>query len=397
MTLFRDRFGLAAILTILFGLGYAAAQPPKDEEKKKDEPPTKEELALRQGSRAFLYKFAPGEEIQSEARQKRIEHRNVHGKLKTDTREVQLKLVLNVESVLANGGAQIRGRVAQVKFTRLGQEMRKYDSQSQKNSEDASEGWELFTDAKFMFNVDARGTVSNFRPDAATAAFWKQQPRELRPLVSDDVVKTFLPFIALPTDLVRRGTDWKEKRTLLDETFGKREVTINFSYHGAEQISGRTYQDIRLRGEAKQSDAKPKFEIVEHHGDGKVSFDMARGNLREFRFDETYLFNPPGSELVDKPDEKEKKKSSGGRSGRGSGAPPGMSGGSLGGMSGGAGNSSGGAPGGIGGKKPSAKKSKEEKKKEKDETESKPVNQSIKVELENEVKIDYRGKPVSGE
>jgi len=392
MTVYRIRFGLTAGLAILFAVGSAAAQPPKDDEKKKDEPPTKEELELRQGSRDFLYKFTVGEEILCEARQKRVEHRSVQKKLRTENREVQLKLVLTVEKLLPKGGAEINARVAHVKFTRVGQEMKKYDSQSNKNAEDASEGWELFADpkfnAKFKFDVDARGSVSNIRPDSQTAEYWKMQHRSLKAMVSDDVVKTLLPFVTLPTDLVRRGTDWKEKRTLLDETFGKREVTINFSYHGSQQISGRTYQEIRLRGDAKQTDSKPSYEILEHQGEGQVSFDMARGNLREFRFNESYFFNPPGAELKDETDEKDKKKKPsvklpmGGRGGTSAGA----------GAGGGSGYPSGGDP--RAGKMP--KKKKEEKKKDK-EDDLRPPNKSVRLELENEVKITYRGQPVSTE
>jgi hypothetical protein len=380
MTTYRTRFGLTAGLIFLLGFGAAIAQPPQEDAKKKEEPPTKEELELRQGSRDFLYKFTEGEEIHSEARQKRIEHRNHQGKLRTETRELQLKLVLSVGKVLPKGVAEVNGRVVHVKYNRIGAEIKKYDSLREKNADDASDGWELLTDAKFKFTVDSRGAVSNLQPDAETAAFWNQQPRPLRAMVSEDANKTLLPFISLPTDLVRRGTDWKEKRTFLDESFGKREVTLNFSYHGSQQISGRTYQDIRLRAEAKQVDAKPTYEILEHHGDGQVSFDMVRGNLREFRFNESYLFNPPGSELVEPEDEKEKEKkkkkaSYGG--GRGGGA----------GMGGPAG----------GGDLRMAKKKKEESKQEKDESDLKPVNKSVKLILEHEVRLTYRGRPVSGE
>jgi hypothetical protein len=385
MTAYRTRFGLTVGLIFFWGIGAAIAQPPKEESKKKEEPPTKEELELRQGSRDFLYKFTEGEEIQSEARQKRVEHRNIQGKHKADTRELQLKLVLSVEKVLPKGGAVINGRVVQVKYNRVGPtEIKKYDSLSRKNADEASDGWELFADAKLKFTVDARGAVSNIQPDAETAAFWNQQPRALKTMVSEDVIKTFLPFVTLPTDLVRRGTDWKEKRTLLDESFGKRDVTLNFSYHGSEQISGRTYQDVRVRGEAKQLDAKPSYEILEHQGDGHVSFDMARGNLREFRFNESYLFNPPGAELVEPENEKEKEKkkkkaSYGGGRGGGSGMS-GMSGGPAG-----------------GGDPRMGKKKKEESKKEKEESDLKPVNKSVKLLLENEVRLTYRGRPVSGE
>ena len=381
MATYRTRFGLTAGLIFLLGIGSAIAQPPKEDEKKKDEPPTKEELELRQGSRDFLYKFTEGEEIQSEARQKRVEHRNHQGKLRTETRELQLKLVLSVAKVLPKGVAEVIGRVVHVKYNRIGAEIKKYDSLREKNADDASDGWELLTDAKFKFTVDPRGAVSNLQPDAETAAFWKQQPRPLRAMVSEDANKTFLPFISLPTDLVRRGTDWKEKRTFHDESFGKREVTLNFSYHGSQQISGRTYQDIRLRGEAKQLDAKPSYEILEHRGDGQVSFDMARGNLREFRFNESYLFNPPGAELVEPEDEKEKKKkTSYGGGGRGGSGMSGMSGGPAG-----------------GGDPRAGKKKKEDKKKDKDESEVKPVNKSVKLILESEVRLTYRGRPVSSE
>lgn len=387
MTAFQIRVWLAACWAVLLGSSFAIAQPPKgDEKKKKDEPPTKEELALRQGSKAFLYKFTPGEEFHSEARQKRVEHRNVQGKHRIETRELQLKLILTVDSVLPNGGAQISGRVAQVKFSLIGNEIKKYDSNNTKNNEDASEGWELYTDAKFKFNVDARGAVTNIRADKETADYWAQQPRGLRPLIADDVKKTLLPFIALPTDLVRRGTDWKEKRTVLDENFGKREVTINCSFHGTEQISGRTFQDIRLRAEAKQTDEKPKYEILEHHGEGKVTFDMERGNLREFRFDEVYLFNPPGAPLVEKEDDKEKKKNDpkkGGRMGSGQSSGQGMGG-----------YPSGGDP--RGGKGGGMKKKKEDKKKDKEDGD-RPANKSVRYETENEVKITYRGKPISGD
>jgi len=235
--------------------------------------------------------------------------------------------------------------------------------------------------------VDARGTVTEIRPDAETADYWKQQPREYRPLVSEDQVKTLLPFVTLPKDLVRRGTDWTEKRLFLDEAFGKREVTLRFSYHGSETISGRTYEDIRARTQAKQSDEKPKYEIVEHTGEGKVSFDMARGNIRDVHFEEMYYFNPPGAKLVDMPTTDKKMpglaSSGGGRQGSGS---SGQSGGD-------AGYPGGGDPRG-GGKGKKGKKSKEEKKKEEDEKNKSP-NKAVKVDLENDVKITYRGKPIT--
>src|SRR4029077_10985039 len=100
MTAFQLRVLMAASWALLLGSSIAFAQPPKSDEKKKDEPPTKEELALRQGSKNFLYKFTPGEEFQSEARQKRVIHRNIQGKHRIETRELQLKLVLTVDTVL---------------------------------------------------------------------------------------------------------------------------------------------------------------------------------------------------------------------------------------------------------------------------------------------------------
>ena len=72
------------------------------------------------------------------------------------------KLVLIVNSVLPNGGAELTGRVVHLKFNRIGPEMRKYDSNSQKNSEDSSEGWELFADAKFNANIVRAGLNYRF-------------------------------------------------------------------------------------------------------------------------------------------------------------------------------------------------------------------------------------------
>jgi hypothetical protein len=381
MTSFPMKWIFGALTVGIAAAGFSLGQPPKSDEKKKDEPPTKEELELRKGSREFLYKFTVGEEITSEARHKRTEARTGKEKPEIDVVEIGFKIVMRVMKVSSGGDADIDAKVTRVTFERTGRNAHKYDSDLEKAQE--AEGWELYHLAKFSFKVDARGVVSAVRPDAETAAYWKQQPPAFRPIVSEDAVKATLPFVNLPKDLVRRGTDWTQKRTFLDETFGKREVTLNFSYHGSETISGRTFEDIRVRSKAKQSDEKPKYEIVEQSGTGKVSFDVARGNLRDANFEEMYYFNPPGAPLGEMPGEEKKKQ----------GQP------SFGGSSGGQAGSAG-APGGLGGlgggggKK---KKTKEDRKKEEEEAKKRAEIKAVKVDLEHEVKIIYRGKPISSE
>ena len=393
MSAFQIRNFLFGFVIVLAGVGVGFAQPPaSDEKKKKEEPPTKEELELRQGSRDLVYKFTQGDEIHCEARRKRTENRNVDEKLSTETREITFGLILTVAKVLANGGAEINALVDWVTLDAKGRWPHKFDARVKKENQDG-EGWELHHKARFSFKVDSRGNVTDIKPDAETAEYWQQQPRELKALVTHDVIKSLLPFVALPTDLARRGTDWKEKRSLLDETTGAREVTLTFSYHGSETVRGNTYEDIRIRGEAKQKDEKPKYEIVEHTGSGSMSFDRRFGCLRTFRFEESYVFNPPGAKLVplpmsekekdkEKDKEKEKKKGMGGGAGS-----SGLGGGGM----------SGGGKGKGGGKGGGQKKTKEERKKEEEEEKKRPRSKVVEVDLENEVRITYRGKPIAAQ
>lgn len=380
MTGFPLKSFFGALIVGVTAAGLVLAQPPKSDPKKKEEPPTKEELELRKGSREFLYKFTAGEEITSEARHKRTEVRAGKEKPETDAVEIVFKIVMRVAKVSPSGDADINAKVTRVTFERTGRNAHKYDSDLERMQE--AEGWELYHLAKFSFKVDARGVVSALRPDAETGDYWKQQPRAFRPIVSEDSIRATLPFVNLPKDLVRRGTDWTQKRTFLDETFGNREVTLNFSYHGSETISGRTFEDIRVRSKAKPTDEKPKYEIVEQTGTGKVSFDKARGNLRDAIFEEMYYYNPPGAKVLELPSADKKDpgiSSSGG--GRGEGGQSGSAG----------------APGGLGGGGGKKKKSKEDRKKEEEEAKRKAENKAVKVDFEHEVKIIYRGKPISSE
>jgi len=392
MTAFWNRAALGSAMALLLGVGVCLAQPPKDEAKK-DEPPSKEEKELQRGSRDLAYKFAVGEEIHAEAKQKRIEHRNVQGKTRPDTKELLLKMILTIDALLPNGGAEISARVTNVKYNRVGIEILKYDDKNPKNADNQSDGWELYSKARFKFKVDARGNVTDIRPDSETASWWKDQPRELRALVADEVVRSFLPFFTLPSELVRRGTDWKQVRTFVEE-FGKRELTIDFSYHGSETISGRTYEEIRLRGKAKQSDQKPKWNIDEQRANGKISFDMAHGILKSANFEEHYVFHQADTpeslaaekaKLEKEKKEKEKKdKNKKGSSMGGSGAPGGRGGSGMGSMSGG-------YPG-MGNKG----KGKEQKKKKEEEEEAMP-ERVVQVEIQHDWTVTYRGKPISSE
>jgi uncharacterized membrane protein YgcG len=387
MTAFLNRATLTTAVSLLFGFGFAFAQTPKDDaEKKKDEPPTKEELELRKGSRDLAYKFIAGEEYHCEARQKRVEKKAVQGKTRTDTRELDLKLVLTSSKIHPDGGAEFTGRVDHVKYTRIGPTgVRKFDSRRSENPEGASDGWELYVDARFTFKVDTHGKVSGIRPDAATAEFWNQQHRDLKALVANDVIESFLPFVPLPADLVRRGTDWKETRKILDQGMGAREVVITFGYRGSETISGRPYEEVRLRAEAKQTDAKPKFEIVEHRANGKLSFDKVRGNMHDFRFNESYVFNPPDAELVLLPDPDEDKKE---KKEKKSGGP---------GMRGPGGSGGGGYPGGGSSGLSGGSSGRGQKKKKDDKDDEEPVSKIVMVDLENEVRLMYRGKPIASD
>jgi uncharacterized membrane protein YgcG len=391
MSAFQFRNFFFGFVIVMAGVGVSFAQPPAtDEKKKKEEPPTKEELELRQGSKDLVYKFVQGDEIHCQARRKRTEKRNVNETLSDESREIEFGLVLTVAKTLPNGGAEINAIVDWVTLEAKGRWLNKWDARVDKDPQD-SEGWALHHKAKFSFKVDPQGNVTDVKPDAETREYWQQQPRELKALVTPDVIKSLLPFVPLPKDLARRGTDWKEKRMVLDEALGAREVTLNFSYHGSETIRGNIYEDIRIRGEAKQTDERPKYEIVEHTGSGSMSFDRRFGCLRTFRFDEKYVFNPPGAPLVELPlsekekeaeEKKEKKKKMGvGGAGGGLGQGGGMSGGGR------------GKGGGGGGQK----KTKEERKKEEEEEKKRPKSKIVEVQLENEVRITYRGKPISAQ
>ena len=351
--------------------------------------------ATARADKEFTYRFVPGNELRAVAKFERTTRRTVKEKRVPSTQIGTVSTVTEVKSVDAQGVATVELRVLKVEFTDNFPQ-RKFISDDSRR-QDKADGWELYKDAKLTARVDAKGKISDVKPDADTAAYWASQPREFRDLVEGDGLVRLLPFaLPLPAKAVTTNVGWRQPQAAVEgRPFGKREIALLYSYAGNRKDAGHAFDEISVRGEVKPPEATAKYDLLLSSVDGRADFETAKGELWSYRVVEDYLYNPKGAKppkhvvLIGgnekgggsgddgdgmagkEPPKKETKKKKDGKSGKGMGM---------------------GMPGkGMKGKDASEREKEKQKEKEKEEEER---DKSVELQLVRTFTLSYHGKPL---
>jgi hypothetical protein len=335
-----------------------------------------------------VYKFTAGEEFRYKIHKHFKRDVSIEKERKSDTTDDNYWIKLSVEKLLNDGAALLNVNISRVEHTRfpLHAAMEKYDS-SKKEGNGPSGNLELLADAKFSCVVSKQGAVSNFKPEAATESFWKEQDRGLRYVFDDEALRRLLPFVVLPEKPAQRGVIWEQKLAQKEEALGRevgaRSTVVTFAYvGGAKTLQGRPFVEVQISGDSKFADKSPKYEIMKQRADGQMLFDLGRGHIQKLNFDEKYDYLPPGAKYIDHDREKDKaieeKKQA--EKDKEDGVKP---------------------PKKMKEKKgpkqhgKKTKKEREEEKKKEAEDEEKAKDKSVEVWYTLEINLEYRGSPVA--
>jgi hypothetical protein len=255
-------------------------------------------LAAARADKEFAYKFVPGEEYRAVNKFERTTKRTIREKRVPSVQSAAVHTIAEVSAVDPKGVATVNLHIAKVEFAVSSVPVRKYISDDPKH-QDKADGWELYKDARLTATVDGKGKVLSVKPDADTAAYWAQQPRELSEMTNAENLARLLPFaIPLPEKAVTTNVGWREPRTFDDgRPLGKREMFFLYAYAGNRRAGAALLDEIAVRGEVKPPEATAKYDLLESSVSGRAEFDSAYGKLKSLNVLEDYLYNPRDAKL----------------------------------------------------------------------------------------------------
>lgn len=141
---------------------------------------------------------------------------------------------------------------------------------------------------KVTFEMDAQGKVSNFEMSEATMEVLRDAPSsmEIRKIFSAEGMKdVFGPAaVILPNEEIAAGHKWTGSREIENKA-GKFKQTILYS---VPELSAKESVVIKMNSQTDiVGEPNEKIKVVTQSGNGSITFDAARGFMKESLFKST--------------------------------------------------------------------------------------------------------------